>query len=113
GYGMSRARWPMHFGLLNNDSLWVMDETQLMGVGVPTSGQLEGLRQRIGLAANSYTWWASATLGTRLLSTPDFSSIPNTIALDTIDTQNQSVADRVHAVKRLSQLPCKLIADSA
>jgi CRISPR-associated endonuclease/helicase Cas3 len=113
GYGMSRARWPMHFGLLNNDSLWVMDETQLMGVGVPTSAQLEGLRQRIGLAANSYTWWASATLDTRLLSTPDFSSIPNTIALDTIDTQNQSVADRVHAVKRLSQLPCKLIADSA
>ena len=29
GYGMSRYRWPMHFGLLNNDALWVMDETQL------------------------------------------------------------------------------------
>ena len=25
GYGMSRYRWPMHFGLLNNDCLWVMD----------------------------------------------------------------------------------------
>ncbi|MDB5345975.1 MAG: cas3 [Schlesneria sp.] len=34
GYGMSRYRWPMHFGLLNNDCLWVMDETQLMGVGL-------------------------------------------------------------------------------
>ena len=22
GYGMSRYRWPMHFGLLNNDALW-------------------------------------------------------------------------------------------
>src|SRR5207237_3567239 len=32
GYGMSRYRWPMHFGSLNNDCLWVMDETQLMGV---------------------------------------------------------------------------------
>src|SRR5437773_68 len=31
-YGMSRYRWPMHFGTLNNDCLWVMDETQLMGV---------------------------------------------------------------------------------
>ena len=31
GYGMSRYRWPMHFGLLNNDCLWVLDETQLMG----------------------------------------------------------------------------------
>src|SRR5437762_12957048 len=29
---MSRYRWPMHFGSLNNDCLWVMDETQLMGV---------------------------------------------------------------------------------
>src|SRR5208282_199110 len=34
GYGMSRYRWPMHFGLLNNDAVWVLDETQLMGVGV-------------------------------------------------------------------------------
>jgi CRISPR-associated endonuclease/helicase Cas3 len=31
GYGMSRYRWPMHFGLLNNDALWVIDETQLSG----------------------------------------------------------------------------------
>ena len=44
GYGMARARWPMHFGLLNNDALWVLDETQLMSVGVRTSTQLEGLR---------------------------------------------------------------------
>ena len=33
GYGMSRYRWPMHFGLLNNDCLWIMDEVQLMGPG--------------------------------------------------------------------------------
>ena len=24
GYGMSRYRWPMHFGLLNTDCLWVL-----------------------------------------------------------------------------------------
>ena len=34
---MSRYRWPVHFGLLNNDCLWVMDETQLMGVGLTTT----------------------------------------------------------------------------
>ena len=39
GYGMSRYRWPMHFGLLNNDCLWVMDEVQLMGSGLTTSLQ--------------------------------------------------------------------------
>jgi len=33
GYGMSRFRWPIDFGLLHNDSLWVMDEVQLMGSG--------------------------------------------------------------------------------
>ncbi len=27
---MSRYRWPIHFGLLNNDELWAMDEMQLM-----------------------------------------------------------------------------------
>ena len=45
GYGMSRYRWPMHFGLLNNDCLWVMDEVQLMGPGtldVGTTGLDEG-----------------------------------------------------------------------
>jgi CRISPR-associated endonuclease/helicase Cas3 len=31
GYAMSRFRWPWHFGLLNSDCLWVMDEVQLMG----------------------------------------------------------------------------------
>ena len=40
GYGMSRYRWPMHFGLLNNDALWVMDETQLMGVETSATGLL-------------------------------------------------------------------------
>ena len=32
GYRMSRYRWPMHFGLLNNDCLWIMDEVQMSGV---------------------------------------------------------------------------------
>ncbi|MEX2026255.1 MAG: DEAD/DEAH box helicase, partial [Pirellulaceae bacterium] len=30
GYGMSRYRWPMHFGWLNNDCHWILDELQLM-----------------------------------------------------------------------------------
>ena len=36
GYAMSRFRWPVHFGLLNNDCLWVFDEVQLMGDGLAT-----------------------------------------------------------------------------
>lgn len=71
GYGMSRYRWPMHFALLNNDCLWVMDETQLMGVGVETSAQMDGFRhnEKTKTFGACPTWWMSATLDhTRLLT---------------------------------------------
>lgn len=68
GYGMARARWPMHFGLLNNDALWVLDETQLMGAGLATTAQLQAFRNA---ANNTHTWWMSATLQTTWLETPD------------------------------------------
>lgn len=72
GYGMARTRWPMHFGLLNNDCLWVMDETQLMGAGLWTSAQLDWLRHdRFKSAKNCTTWWMSATVGTVFLETKD------------------------------------------
>lgn len=76
GYGMSRYRWPMHFGLLNNDALWVMDETQLMGVGVETSAQLDGFRCREEWRVHGTcpTWWMSATLDRTRLATVDHPS---------------------------------------
>jgi len=113
GYGLSRARWPMHFGLLNNDALWVLDETQLMGVGVPTSAQMEGLRAKLGSAVGCATWWASATLDPRLLKTPDYSNLPEALALGPDDLENAQVKQRIHAVKRLSPLPLTLTGDSA
>jgi hypothetical protein len=70
GYGMSRYRWPMHFGLLNNDCLWVMDEVQLMGSGLTTSLQLQAWREDLTLRPNgklrplvlpTHSWWMSAT----------------------------------------------------
>ena len=44
GYAASRFHWPIDFGLLNNDCLWVYDEPQLMAGGVSTSAQLAGMR---------------------------------------------------------------------
>lgn len=32
GYASGRARWPLEFGLLSHDALWVMDEVQIMDV---------------------------------------------------------------------------------
>jgi CRISPR-associated endonuclease/helicase Cas3 len=66
GYGAGRARWPMEYGLLNVDCLWVMDEIQLMGVGLATSAQLQGFacsdEQHGKLPRPRRTWWMSATL---------------------------------------------------
>ncbi len=76
GYASPRARWPMEFGLLNQDALWVMDEVQLMDVGLATSGQLQVFRDQDEQANKSlrpcYTWWMSATLQRKWLSkSPD------------------------------------------
>lgn len=64
GFASARARWPMEFGLLNQDSLWVTDEVQLMDVGLATSAQLQAFRDQ-DLAKHlrpCHTWWMSATL---------------------------------------------------
>ena len=81
GYGMFRSRWPMHFGLLNNDALWVMDETQLMGVGVETSAQLNGFRSdgKMPAVGACPTWWMSATLDGSRLATVDHRGIAATL----------------------------------
>jgi len=66
GYGSGRARWPMEYALLNVDCLWVMDEIQLMDVGLATSAQLQGFAsddQNAGrFPRPRRTWWMSATL---------------------------------------------------
>jgi CRISPR-associated endonuclease/helicase Cas3 len=66
GYASSRARWPMEFGLLNQDCLWVLDEVQLMDVGLATATQLQAFRRDDQLAGKllrpCVTWWMSATL---------------------------------------------------
>ena len=66
GYACPRARWPMEFGLLSQDALWVMDEVQLMDVGLATSGQLQSFRDEDLRGKETFrpchTWWMSATL---------------------------------------------------
>lgn len=73
GYASGRARWPLEFGLLSHDALWVMDEVQLMDVGLATGAQLQafldedaskGFRPR-------HTWWMSATLQPAWLKSVD------------------------------------------
>ncbi|GLY28099.1 CRISPR-associated helicase Cas3' [Kineosporia sp. NBRC 101731] len=73
GYGEGRTAWPMSFGLLHTDAQFVFDEVQLMGPGLGTSIQLEGLRRKLGSALPSTTMWMSATLRSdRMAGLPDY-----------------------------------------
>src|SRR5262249_31123183 len=92
GYGMSRYRWPMHFGLLNNNCLWVMDETQLMKPGLSTACQLEAFRRAsVGekprgldscFGSPSMTWYMSATSNREHLDTREWRSVARSADFD-------------------------------
>jgi CRISPR-associated endonuclease/helicase Cas3 len=72
GYAMSRFEWPVHFGLLNNDCRWLIDEVQLMGPGLWATAQLDWMRRkRFRPLKPCLTTWMSATVGTSFLSTTD------------------------------------------
>lgn len=72
GYAMSRFAWPIHFGLLNSDCRWIIDEVQLMGPGLWTTAQLDWMRRkRFGTFLPCLTTWMSATVGTAFLATTD------------------------------------------
>jgi CRISPR-associated endonuclease/helicase Cas3 len=71
GFAESRSAWPMSFGLLHAGVQFVFDEVQLMGPGLPTSLQLQGLRETFGTALRCRSMWMSATIDVAELSTVD------------------------------------------
>jgi CRISPR-associated endonuclease/helicase Cas3 len=71
GYAMSRFQWPMAFGAINNDVLWVVDEVQLHGIGAVTAAQLQGLREKLGSVGPARTIFMSATIDRAWLNTVD------------------------------------------
>lgn len=72
GYSMSRFDWPVHFGLLNNDCRWLIDEVQLMGPGLWTTSQLDWMRRkRFPSLKPCLTTWMSATVEMSFLGTTD------------------------------------------
>jgi CRISPR-associated endonuclease/helicase Cas3 len=110
GYAALRARWPMEFGLLNHDCLWVMDEVQLMDVGLATSAQLQAFREddaRNGKALRPCrTWWMSATLQHAWLrKSPDTQEMADSLPYTLIPAKERTgrLWDDVHK-------PCRLEA---
>lgn len=116
GYGMSRYRWPMHFALLNNDSLWVIDETQLMGVGLTTTAQLQGLRRakKLGTYGIAQTLWMSATLDQSQLETVDHSSEAGSTVhcLSDADLKDAAVQQRIDSHKPLRKASVALTPET-
>ena len=102
GYGMSRYRWPVHFGLLNNDCLWVMDEVQLMGSGLATTAQMDAFRAKFMTWHICQSIWMSATLRPRWLETVDFRNEVSKLtrmALGDKDLGNPEIRKRLDAKK--------------
>lgn len=115
GYGMSRFRWPMHYALLNNDCLWVFDEVQLMGAGLPTTAQLAAFRESYGNATNTRTWWMSATNKPDWLRTVDFKPefLASPIVLEQPDIEENDHVIRLREAKKSLQYCEYSTADSA
>jgi len=104
GYAMSRYRWPVQFGLLNSDCLWVLDEVQLMGPGLGTSVQLDAFRQALGRFGPCQSMWMSATLRRDALTTIDAPEWPHPMTLSDDDLRCPGLAERVSARKACEPL---------
>lgn len=85
GFAEFRIAWPMSFGLLHAGVQFVFDEVQLMGPGLPTALQLQGLREAMGTALECRSMWMSATLDPDALSTMDFRRELSIVELDEQD----------------------------
>jgi CRISPR-associated endonuclease/helicase Cas3 len=108
GYALSTARFPMQFGLLNNDCLFVLDELQLMGDALATSAQLAAFREKLGAFGQHGSVWMSATLDKKWLETIDFkerAKALEVLKLGVDDCATPELRDRLNAVKRIGLAP--------
>ncbi len=103
GFAASRFRWPIEFGLLNNDCLWILDEVQLMGNGLATSAQLAAFRDVLGTARPCPSLWMSATVAPEWLVTVDHPAPSRVLELRDEDLATD-LGGRVRAPKRLDRL---------
>ena len=102
-YGTSRWSWPIDFGLLNNDCAWIFDEVQLMGPGLTTSRQLEGLRRALGTAVGCTSTWMSATVSEDAMKTVDLPQIECRLGLESGDREGH-LSTRLNAARCVSRV---------
>lgn len=109
GYGSNPAMWPVEYGLLNNDCLWVIDEVQIMANGLPTSTQVAGLRQKLKTFGPAHSIWMSATVKSDWLDTIDHGapSDSEVLELGPADLENAELEKRYSARKIVSEVNFK------
>ena len=101
-YGSSPYSWPITFGLLNNDCMWIMDEIQIMENALPTSVQLDAFRRSFKAFGPHHTVWMSATINREWLRTVDSPSPdPDVHCLTGQDDRHDALRIRNEAAKRL------------
>jgi CRISPR-associated endonuclease/helicase Cas3 len=108
GYAMSRFKWPIHYGLLNNDCLWVFDEVQLMSDGLATSTQLAAFRKQFKTFGPCHSIWMSATLDPEWLKTADWASHVDALTkleLSETDRARPILEQRLNARKIVEEAP--------
>jgi CRISPR-associated endonuclease/helicase Cas3 len=111
GYGSARGLWPMELGLLHSDVLWVLDEIQLMDVGLATSAQLHAFRLADAARGRprvrpAFSWWMSATLQPGWLRTVDMRAHLDEGPLPLLRIPSEQRRDGLWAVdKALEHLP--------
>ncbi|MHB8898919.1 MAG: type I-G CRISPR-associated helicase/endonuclease Cas3g [Thermoguttaceae bacterium] len=109
GYTARRARWPIEFGLLHSDCLWVLDEVQLMGSGLATTAQLDAFAKKLWSPAKPNRFlWMSATMGDSFLRTRDRRdwNLTNAtqLGLSQDDLCDPAIQKRLHATKMLQTI---------
>lgn len=104
GYAESRFAWPLHYGLLNTDVLWVADEVQLMGSGLATTVQLDHFRRVLGTVGPTRTLWMSATITSEWLQTVDSTRELEVSGLHGDDRGHAVLQPRLVAAKMLRKL---------
>ena len=109
-YGQSPYRWPITFGMLNNDCIWVMDEIQLMENALPTSVQLDAFRRSFGTIGPCLTIWMSATIDPKWLRTVNSSQEPGPeCRLTDRDYSDSNLGRRRNAPKRLHKAQIDMV----
>jgi CRISPR-associated endonuclease/helicase Cas3 len=103
GYALSPFRWPMDFGLLNNDVTWVFDEVQLLGEVVATGAQVAAFRNKFGTFGRARSVWMTATFERSWLDTVDFHEQPAVVTLEPEDLEKEAIQKRVNAAKTVEE----------